>query len=149
MGMAKFERVNFIRANLSAGEVHLYSFKGFLCRWARERSSNEEVPILIGDVALLGHVTNERLIIEPLADQTGFLSFGFADMDHLVVYGVSACWPIMKYNMKGRDPAFLPHSLYRVTAYTGVLVGPPALAEFAEIIRERGVRILTYASHET
>ncbi len=149
MGMAKFERVNFIRASLSAEEVHLHSFKGFLCRWEREQSSNEEVPILIGDVAILGHVTNERLIIEPLADQMGYLSFGFADMDHLGVYGVSACWPVMKYNMKGRDPAFLPHSLYRVTAYTGAIIGPPALAEFAEILRERGVRILTYTSNET
>ena len=149
MDMAKFERVHLLRAGLSADEVHLYSFKGFLCRWDRGRSSNEEYPILIEDAALLGHVTNERLIIEALADQIGTLSLDFADMAHLGVYGVSACWPAMKYNISGKDPAFLPHSLYRITAYTGAIVGPPAVAEFAEVMRERGVRIVTYASHES
>jgi hypothetical protein len=81
-----------------------------------------------------------------MADQIGYLSFNFADMDHLGVYNDFACWPVMKYNMNGRDPAFLPYSLYRITAYTGVLVGPPAPGEFAEVIRDRGVRIVTYTS---
>ncbi len=147
--MAKFERVNLLRASLSTGEVHLYSFKGFRYRWDRGRFSNEEIPILVEDATLLGHVTNARLIIEPLADQIGYLFFDFADMDHLGVQGISACWPVMKYNMNGKDPAFLPHSLYRITAYTGAIIGPPAVAEFAEVIRELGVRIVTYASHET
>jgi len=188
MSMAKFERVNLLRTSLSAGEVHLHSFKGFFCTWHQGRSSNEEVPILIEDAALLGHMTNARLIIElreakslPLilgelgpnflarivpdvpgdlfdverggketvehvAEQIGYLSFDFADMDHLGVYETSACWPVMKYHMNGRDPAFLPHSLYNITAYTGAIVGPPAPAEFAEIIRERGVRIEKYPS---
>src|SRR6516164_1476913 len=139
MSMAKFERVHFLRASLSAEEVHLYSFKAFLCKW--DQFSNEEMPILIEDAALLGHVTNARLIIEPreanslpmlhgelgpkflerialdlpgglfstekggnesmkhLADQIGYLSFDFADMDHLGVYRTLACWPVMKYNM--------------------------------------------------
>lgn len=145
MGMTKFERVNFLRASLSAGEVHLYSFKGFLCKWDRGQFSNEEAPVLIEGATLLGHVTNARLIIEP-GDQAGYLSFDFADMDHLGVYRASACWPVMKYAMSGRDPAFLPHSFYRITAYTGAIVGPPAPAEFAEIIRDRGVRIVTYPS---
>jgi hypothetical protein len=149
MNMVKFERVNFLRASLSAEEVHLYSFKGFLCRWDRRQFSNEEIPILIEDAAFLGHVTNARLIIELVADQIGYLSFDFADMDYLGVYGVTACWPVIKDNMNGRNPAFLPHSLYRITAYTGAIVGLPAVAEFAEVIRERGVRIVTNASHET
>ena len=186
--MTKFERVNFLRASLSSEEVHLYSFKGSLCKWDRGRFSNEEPPILIEDAALLGHVTNTRLIIEPreanslsmvlgeldpkflerivldlpaglcdmerggketmkhTADQIGYLSFDFADMDHLGVYRASACWPVMKYNMNGRDPAFLPHTLYRITAYTGAIVGPPAPSEFAEVIRDRGVRIVRYIS---
>jgi hypothetical protein len=143
--MAKFERVNFLRASLSPEEVHLYSFKGFLCKWDRGRFSNEETPILIEDAALLGHVTNARLIIEP-RNQIGYLSFDFADMDHLGVYRASACWPVMKYNMNGRDPAFLPYTLYSITAYTGAIVGPPAPSEFAEVIRDRGVRIVTYIS---
>lgn len=184
--MAKFERVNFLRASLSAEEVHLNSFRGFLCKW--DQLSNEETPILIEDAALLGHVTNARLILEPresnnlptvlgelepkflerivldlpgglfdmekggkesmkhLADQIGYLSFDFADMDHLGVYRTSACWPVMKYNMNGRDPAFLPHTLYSINAYTGAMVGPPAPIEFAEVIRDRGVRIVTYTS---
>ena len=188
MSMAKFERVNFLRASLSPEEVHLYSFKGFLCEWDRGRFSSKESPILIEDAALLGHVTNARLIIEPsrlnslstvlgvsgpnflerivlglpgdsfdmerggkerlnqMADQIGYLSFDFADMDHLGVYRASACWPVMKYNMNGRDPAFLPHILYSITAYTGAIVGPPAPSEFAEVIRDRGVRIVTYIS---
>jgi hypothetical protein len=188
MSMAKFERVNFLRASLSPEEVHLYSFKGFLCGWDRGRFSSKESPILIEDAALLGHVTNARLIIEPsrlnnlstvlgalgpnflerivlglpgdlfdmerggkerliqMADQIGYLSFDFADMDHLGVYRASACWPVMKYNMNGRDPAFLPHILYSITAYTGAIVGPPAPSEFAEVIRDRGVRIVTYIS---
>lgn len=141
--MAKFERVNFLRASLSAEEVHLYSFKGFLCKWDRGQFSNGETPILIEGAALLGHVTTARLIIE---SQVGYLSFDFAEMDHLGVYGASACWPVMKYNMHGRDPAFLPYTLYRITAYTGALIGPPAPAEFAEVIRERGVRIVRYSS---
>src|SRR5215469_6039560 len=143
MSMAEFERVNLLRASLSAGEVHLYSFKGFLCRWDRGQLSKEETPILLEDAALLGHVTTARLIIEP-REAIGYLSFDFADMDHLGVYGVSACWPVMKYHMHGRDPAFLPHALYRITAYTGAIVGPPAPAEFAEVIRDRGVRIVRY-----
>src|SRR6516165_4198295 len=65
MSMAKFERVKFLRVNLPAGEVQLYSFKGFLCKWDQGRISNEETPIVIQDAALLGHVTNARLIIEP------------------------------------------------------------------------------------
>jgi hypothetical protein len=188
MSMAKFERVNFLRASLSPEEVHLYSFKGFLCGWDRGRFSSKESPILIEDAALLGHVTNARLIIEPsrlnnlstvlgtlgpnflerivlglpgdlfdmerggkerliqMADPIGYLSFDFADMDHLGVYRASACWPVMKYNMNGRDPAFLPHILYSITAYTGAIVGPPAPSEFAEVIRDRGVRIVTYIS---
>jgi hypothetical protein len=188
--MAKFERVNFLRANLSREEVHLHSFYGFLCAWEQGRFAGKETPILIEDAALLGHVTNTRFIIEPrkvkslsmvlgalgpeflerivsgmvlpgclfdterggketmyhMADQIGYLSFNFADMDHLGVYNDFACWPVMKYNMNGRDPAFLPYSLYRITAYTGVLVGPPAPGEFAEVIRNRGVRIVTYTS---
>jgi hypothetical protein len=188
--MAKFERVNFLRANLSREEVHLHSFHGFLCAWDQGRFAGKETPILIEDAALLGHVTNTRFIIEPrkvkslsmvlgalgpeflerivsgmvlpgglfdtarggketmyhMADQIGYLSFNFADMDHLGVYNDFACWPVMKYNMNGRDPAFLPYSLYRITAYTGVLVGPPAPGEFAEVIRNRGVRIVTYTS---
>jgi len=188
MNMAKFERVNFLRASLSPEEVHLYSFKGFLCKWDRGRFSNEETPILIEGAPLLGHVTDARLIIEPkeahslsmvlgaldpnflermvldlpdglfdmerggketmnhMADQIGYLSFDFADMDHLGVYRTSACWPVMKYNMNGRDPAFLPYTFYRITAYTGAIVGPPAPSEFAEVIRDRGVRIVTYIS---
>jgi hypothetical protein len=188
MSMAKFERVNFLKASLSPEEVHLYSFKGFLCKWDRGRFSSKEPPILIEDAALLGHVTNARLIIEPreanslsmvlgeldpkflerivldlpgglcdmerggketmkhTADQIGYLSFDFADMDHLGVYRASACWPVMKYNMNGRDPAFLPYTLYRITAYTGTIVGPPAPGEFAEVIRDRGVRIVRYIS---
>ncbi len=188
--MGKFERVNFLRASLSPREVHLYSFKGFLCEWNRGQFSNEEIPILIEGAALLGHVTNTRLIIESrkvdslsmvlgaldpkflerivpgtdllgglfdmqkkgketmnhLAEQIGYLSFDFADMDHLGVYGVSACWPVMKYNMNGRDPAFLPYTLFSITAYTGAIVGSPAPDEFAEVIRDRGVRIVTYTS---
>ena len=186
--MAKFERVNLLRASLFAEEVHLYSFKGFLCKWDREQFSNEEMPKLIEDAALIGHVTNARLILEPgeanslqtvlgafdpkflerivldlsgslfnmekggkesmkhLADQIGYLSFDFADMDHLAVYGAAACWPVMKYNMNGRDPAFLPHTFFRITAYTGAIIGPPAPTEFAEVIRDRGIRIVTYAS---
>ena len=175
MSMAKFECINLLRASLSAGEVHLYSFKGFLCKWDRARFSNEEAPILIEDAALLGHVTNARLIIEPreanslsmILGESGpkflerialglpgglfdmerggnYLAFDFADMDHLGVYGASACWPVMKYNMHGRDPAFLPHTLYSITAYTGAIAGPPAPAEFAEVIREQGVRIVMY-----
>ncbi len=186
--MAKFERVNFLRASLSPEEVHLYSFKGFLCKWDRGRFSDEETPILIEGAPLLGHVTDARLIIEPkevhslsmvlgaidpnflerivldlpgglfdmerggkdpmnqMADQIGYLSFDFADMDHLGIYRTSACWPVMKYNMNGRDPAFLPYTFYRITAYTGVTVGPPAPGEFAEVIRDRGVRIVTYIS---
>ena len=62
--MAKFERVNFLRASLSPEEVHLHSFKGFLCEWRQGRFSSKETPILIEDAALLGHVTNTRLIIE-------------------------------------------------------------------------------------
>ena len=188
MNMAKFERVNFLRASLSPEEVHLYSFKGFLCKWDRGRFSDEETPILIEGAPLLGHVTDARLIIEPkevhslsmvlgaidpnflerivldlpgglfdmerggkdpmnqMADQIGYLSFDFADMDHLGIYGTSACWPVMKYNMNGRDPAFLPYTFYRITAYTGAIVGPPAPNEFAEVIRDRGVRIVTYIS---
>jgi hypothetical protein len=186
MSMAKFERVNFLRASLSPEEVHLYSFKGFLCKWDRGRFSNEETPILIEGAPLLGHVTDARLIIEPkeahsmsmvlgaigpkflermvldLPDglfdmerggketmnpaRIGYLSFDFADMDHLGVYRTSACWPVMKYNMNGRDPAFLPYTFYRITAYTGAIVGPPAPSEFAEVIRDRGVRIVTYIS---
>jgi len=145
MSMAKFERVKFLRASLSAEEVHLYSFKGFLCKWDRGLFSNEEAPILIEDAALLGHVTDARLIIEP-RNQIGYLSFDFADMDHLGVYRASACWPVMKYNVNGRDPAFLPYTLYSITAYTGAIIGPPAPAEFAEVIRDRGVRIVTYTS---
>ncbi len=182
--MAKFERVNFLRASLSPEEVHLYSFKGFLCKWDRGQFSNEETPILIEGAPLLGHVTDSRLIIEPkeahslamvleeldpkflerivpdlpgglcnierggketmkhMADQIGYLSFDFADMDHLGVYRASACWPVMKYHMNGRDPAFLPYTLYRITAYTGTIVGPPAPGKFAEVIRDRGVRIM-------
>ena len=188
--MAKFERVKFLRASLSSGEDHLYSFKGFLCEWDRGQFASEETPMLIEGAPFLGHVTNTRLIIESekvdslsmvlrelgpeflerivsdmdrpdslfnlerggketmnhVADQIGFLSFDFADMDHLGVYGASACWPVMKYNMNGRGPAFLPYTLFSITAYTGALVGPPAPAEFAEVIRDRGVRIVTYTS---
>ena len=88
----------------------------------------------------------EKETVNHLADQIGYLSFDFADMDHLGVYEVAACWPVMKYNMNGRDPAFLPHTFYRITAYTGAIVGPPAPGEFAEVIRDRGVRIETYIS---
>ena len=188
MSMAKFERANFLTASLSPEEVHLYSFKGSLCKWDRGRFSNEEPPILIEDAALLVHVTDARLIIESkeahslsivlgeldpkflekivldlpgglcdmekggketmkhTADQIGYLSFDFADMDHLGVYRASACWPVMKYHMNGRDPAFLPYTFYRITAYTGAIVGPPAPSEFADVIRDRGVRIVTYIS---
>ena len=38
------------------------------------------------------------------------------------------------------------YSLYSITAYTGAIVGPPAPGEFAEVIRDRGVRIVTYIS---
>ena len=188
--MAKFERVNFLRASLSSEEVHLHSFKGFLCKWDQGRFSSKETPILLEDAALLGHITNTRLIIETgtmdtlsfvlgasgpkllerlvprmnlsrdlfdmqqreretmnhLADQIGYVSFDFADMDHLGVYEVAACWPVMTYNMNGRDPAFLPYNLYSITQYTGALVGPPAPGEFAEVIRDRGVKIVTYTS---
>ena len=65
MSMTKIERVNFLRASLSPEEVHLHSFKGFLCKWDRGRFSNEETPILIEGTPLLGHVTDARLIIEP------------------------------------------------------------------------------------
>ena len=145
--MAKFERVNFLRASLSPREVHLYSFKGVLCEWVRGRFSSKETPILIEGAAILGHVTNTRLIIEPrnhLEDQIGYLSFDFADMDHLGVYKDFACWPVMIDNLNGRDPAFLPYTLYRITAYTGMVVGPPAPDEFAAVIRDRGVKIVKY-----
>jgi hypothetical protein len=188
MNMAKFERVNFLKASLTPGEVHLHSFKGFLCKWDQGRFSTEEAPILIQDATLLGHVTNSRLIIEPRevnstrmipgelspnfferiglefpgdlfdmegggkeamkyqAEQMGYLSLDFADMDHFGVYEASACWPVMNYYMNGRDPAFLPYNLYSITAYTGAILGPPAPAEFAEVIGDRGVRIVTYTS---
>jgi hypothetical protein len=84
----------------------------------------------------------ERETKNHLADQIGSVSFDFADMDHLGVYEVAACWPVMNYNMNGRDPAFLPYNLYRITQYTGVIVGLPAPGEFAEVIRDRGVRIV-------
>src|SRR5260370_21000132 len=142
--MAKFERVHFLRASLSPGEAHLYSFQGFFCQWDRGRFSGKEAPILIEGSDLLGHVTTTRLIIEPrkvgslamvlgalgpqflerigldhpdglfdmqmrgketmnqLADQIAYLSFDFADMDHLGVFSGFACWPVMKYNMNGR-----------------------------------------------
>ena len=188
--MTRFERVKFLRASLSSGEDHLYSFKGFLCEWDRGQFASKETPIFIESAALLGHVTNTRLIIEPrkadslsmvlgaldpkflerivpgrdlpaglfdmqkggkeamnqLADQISYLSFDFADMDHLGVYEVFACWPVMKYNMNGRDPAFLPYTLFSITAYTGAIIGPPAPSEFAEVMRDRGVRIVTYIS---
>lgn len=188
--MARFERVNFLKASLSPAEIHLYSFKGSLCEWDQGNVSGKGTPMLIEDASLLGHVTNARLIIEPmkvsslsmilgeidpnfleqivdgmhlpdslfemikgeketmnhLANQTGYLSFDFADMDHLGVYKGSACWPVMKYNMNGRDPAFLPFSLFPITAYTGAVVGPPAPDEFAEVIRSQGVRIVMYTS---
>lgn len=190
--MATFERVNFLRASLSPAEVHLYSFKGFLCGWDQGRISRKETPILIEDVSLLGHVTNARLIIEPrradslsiayqainpeflariapdaafsgglsdaqtreketnhLADQIGYLSFDLTDLDHLGIFGSSACWPVMKYHMHGRFPAFLPHMVFRVNHYTGPIIGPPALDEFAEVIKDQGVSIVTYASEET
>jgi len=88
----------------------------------------------------------ERETMNHLADQIGYVSFDFADMDHLGVYEVAACWPVMKYNMNGRDPAFLPYNLYSITQYTGAIVGPPAPGEFAEVIRDRGVKIVTYTS---
>ncbi len=188
--MAKFERVHFLRASLSPGEAHLYSFQGFFCQWDRGRFSGKEAPILIEGADLLGHVTTTRLIIEPrrgdslsivlraigpnflekivpdaallgglsdmqkigketmkhLADQVGYLSFDFADMDHLGVFSGFACWPVMKYSMNGRDPAFLPHTIYRINQYTGPIVGPPAPNEFAEVIRDQGVRIVTYTA---
>lgn len=188
--MARFERVNFLRASLFPGEFHLYSFKGSLCKWDRGRFSSKEAPILIEGAAILGHVTNTRLIIEPRnvesltkvlgasgpkflersvpgkglpgglfdmqkmgkelmnhqEDQIGYLSFDFADMDHLGVYKDSACWPVMIDNLNGRDPAFLPYTLYRITAYTGVVVGPPATVAFSEVIRDRGVKIVMYNS---
>jgi hypothetical protein len=186
--LAKFERVNFLRASLSPREVHLYSFKGVLCEWVRGRFSSKETPILIEGAAILGHVTNTRLILEPRnvdslttalgesgpnslerivpgmglrgglfymqkrgketmnhpADQIGYLSFDFADMDHLGVYRTSACWPVMKDNLNGRDPAFLPYTLYRITAYTGMVVGPPAPDAFSEVIGDQGVKIVMY-----
>jgi len=168
--MAKFERVHFLRASLSLGEVHLYSFKGLLCKWQRGLSSSKETPIPIEGAALLGHVTNIRLIIEPREVDSlsiilrevdpkflnkiasnmhlpiGYLSFDFSDMDHLGLYRAFACWPVMKYNMKGREPVFLPYTLYRVNHYTGVIVGPAAPDEFAEVIRGQGVSIVTYSS---
>ncbi len=190
--MAAFERVNFLRASLSPGEGHLYSFKGFLCDWVRGRFSSKETPRPIEGAALLGHVTTARLILEPrrvdglsiafqaidpeylariapdvafsgglsdaqtreketnhLTDQIGYLSFDLTDIDHLGVFGSSACWPVMKYNMNGRDPAFLPHMVFRVNHYTGPIIGPPALDEFAEIIKDQGVSIVTYASEES
>lgn len=85
-------------------------------------------------------------ITNRVADQVGYLSFDFADMDHLGVYGDSACWSVMKYNMNGKDPAFLPFNLFRVTAYTGVMIGSPAPGEFAEVIRNLGVRIVKYTA---
>ena len=182
--MATFERVHFLRASLSPGEVHLYSFQGFFCQWDRGRFSGKETPILIEGAALLGHVTTTRLMIEPrradglsdpnflekvvpdaallgglsdmqkirketmnhLAGQIGYLSFDLADMDHLGVFRGSACWPAMKYNIHGRYPAFLPYTVYRINQYTGPIVGPPAPDEFAEVIRDQGVRIVTYTA---
>src|SRR5713226_6237596 len=188
--MAAFERVNFLRASLSSGEVHLYSFQGFFCRWDRGQFSGKETPILIEGAAILGHVTTTRLIIEPrradslsivlraidlkflervvpdaallgglsdmqkigketmnhLADQIGYLSINLTDIDHLGVFRGSACWPAMKYNMHGRYPAFLPYTVYRINQYTGPIVGPPAPDEFAEVIRDQGVRIVTYTA---
>jgi len=41
----------------------------------------------------------EKEMVNHLAEQIGYLSFDFADMDHLGVYEVAACWPVMKYNM--------------------------------------------------
>src|SRR3989442_5880152 len=81
-----------------------------------------------------------------LADQIAYLSFDFADMDHLGVFSGFACWPVMKYNMNGRYPAFLPHTVYRINQYTGPIIGPPAPNEFAEVIRDQGVRIVTYTA---
>jgi hypothetical protein len=98
---------------------------------------------------LLDTIKGGKETMNHLANQLGYLSFDFADMDHLGVYKGSACWPVMKYNMNGRDPAFLPFSLFPITAYTGAIVGPPAPDEFAEIIRDRGVRIVTYTSMAT
>src|SRR5260221_13169988 len=63
--MATFERVNFLRASLSPAEVHLYSCKGFLCEWDRERFLIKETPLLIERAPFLGNVTNTSLIIEP------------------------------------------------------------------------------------
>src|SRR5258708_6871961 len=188
MSMAKFERANFLRASLSPEEVHLYSFKGFLCKWDRGRFSNEEPPILIEDAALLVHVTDARLIIEPkeahslsivlgeldpkflerivldlpgglcdmekggkesmkhTADQIGYLPLDLEEMNPRGVYRAPVCWLVMKSNMKERDLVFLPYTLYLITAYTGAIVGPPAPSEFAEVIRDRGVRIVTYIS---
>jgi hypothetical protein len=136
MSMARFERIHLLRASLSAEESHLYSFKGFFCKWVQGRFSDEEIPLPIKDAPLLGHVTNARLILEP-REARGYLSFNVADMDYLGVYRTSACWPVKKYNMSGRDPAFLPHSLYNITVYTGAIIGLPAVAEFAEVMRER------------
>jgi hypothetical protein len=82
--------------------------------------------------------------INRLAIQIGYLSFNLADMDHLGVYKGFACWPVMKYHLNGRDPAFIPFSLFTITAYTGAIVGPPAPDEFAELIRDRGVRMIAY-----
>ncbi len=52
--------------------------------------------------------------------------------------------------MNGRYPAFLPHAflntIYRINQYTGPIVGPPAPDEFAEVIRDRGVRIVVYTA---
>jgi hypothetical protein len=188
--MATFERVHFLRASLSPGEVHLYSFPGFFYQWERGRFSGKETPILIEGAAILGHVTTIRLIIEPrradslsivlraidpnflervvpdaallgglsdmqkigeetmdhLANQIGYLSFDLAEMDHLGVFRGSACWPAMKYNLHGRYPAFLPYTVYRINQYTGPIVGPPAPDEFAGVMRDQGIRIVTYTA---
>ena len=105
---------------------------------------------VVPDAAFLGGLSDMQKIgketMNHPADQIGYLSFDLADMDHLGVFRGSACWPAMKYNMHGRYPAFLPHTVYRINQYTGPIVGPPAPDEFAEVIRDQGVRIVTYTA---
>jgi hypothetical protein len=40
----------------------------------------------------------------------------------------------------------VPYTVYRINQYTGLIVGPPAPDEFAEVIRDQGVRIVTYTA---
>ena len=105
---------------------------------------------VVPDAALPGGLSDRHKLgeetMDHLANQIGYLSFDLAEMDHLVVFSGSACWPVMKYNMQGRYPAFLPHAVYRINQYTGPIAGPPAPDEFAGVMRDQGVRIVMYTA---